>query len=79
MVIDKETGRGCAWSITSKTITRQLIADGIVGKTLFSKPRKDGYSLILTCKDNCGEIYVTGQRSQTLVPEPLWVPSFIDE
>lgn len=79
MVIDKETGRGCAWSITSKTITRQLIADGIVGKTLFSKPRKDGYSLTLTCKDNCGEIYVIGQRSQTLVPEPLWVPSFIDE
>ena len=79
MVIDKETGRGCALAITSKTIARQLIADGIEGQTLFSKPRKDGYSLILTCKDNCGEIYVTGQRSQTLAPEPLWVPSFIDE
>lgn len=78
MVIDRETGRGCAWSITSKTIARQLIADGIVGKTLFSKPRKNGDGLILTCKDSCGEIYVTARRSQALAPEPLCAPSFID-
>lgn len=36
MVIDKTTGRGCAWSIVSKTIIRKLIADGIVGKAIQS-------------------------------------------
>lgn len=79
MVIDKETGRGCAWSITSKTIARQLIADGIVGQPLFSRPRKEGFDLILTYKDSCNEIYVTLLNNQTLAPESLWSPSFIDE
>lgn len=78
MVINKETGRGCAWSITSKTISRQLIADGIVGQRLFSKPRGDGADLFLARKDSHGEIYVAVQRTQTLEPEPLWEPSFID-
>ena len=32
MVIDKATGKGCAWSIASKTITKKLVAEGIVGK-----------------------------------------------
>lgn len=78
MVIDKETGKGCALAITSKTITRQLIADGIEGKTVFSKPRGNGDVLLLSCKDSCGEMYVIAHRSQTLTPEPLWAPSFID-
>ena len=78
MVIDKETGRGCAWGITSKTISRQLIADGIVGQSLFSKPRSDGADLILAREDSHGEIYVAVQRTQTLEPELLWAPSFID-
>lgn len=38
MVIDKETGRGCAWEHHIKmTITGQLIADGIVGKNAFQQ------------------------------------------
>lgn len=78
MVIDKETGRGCALAITSKTIARQLIADGIEGQTLFSRPRKEGFDLILARRDSCGEIYVMVRRNQVLAPEPLWAPSFID-
>lgn len=34
MVIDRTTGKGCALSITAKIVTRNLIADGIIGKTI---------------------------------------------
>lgn len=34
MVIDKTTGRGCAWSIASKTVTKLLIAEGIIGRAI---------------------------------------------
>lgn len=37
MDIDKRTGRGCAWSIVSKTIARKLVDDGIVGKEIAEK------------------------------------------
>lgn len=37
MDIDKRTGRGCAWSILSKTIARKLVDDGIVGKEIARK------------------------------------------
>lgn len=43
MVIDKSTGKGCAWSITPKTIATRLIADGIVGQPIYRMPRKDTY------------------------------------
>lgn len=39
MLIDKATGKGCAWSIVSKTITKKLIADGIINKAIFRKQR----------------------------------------
>lgn len=39
MVIDKTTGKGCALSIAAKTITQNLIADGIVGKIIAKKSR----------------------------------------
>ena len=37
MVIDRTTGKGCALSITAKIVTRNLIADGIIGKTIAKK------------------------------------------
>ena len=37
MVIDRTTGKGCALSIAAKTVTRNLIADGIIGKTIAKK------------------------------------------
>ena len=37
MVVDKSTGKGCAWSIASKTITKKLIAENIIDK-LIAKP-----------------------------------------
>ena len=39
MVIDRTTGKGCALSIAAKTVTRNLIADGIIGKTIAKKER----------------------------------------
>ena len=39
MVIDRTTGKGCALSITAKIVTRNLIADGIIGKTIAKKER----------------------------------------
>lgn len=63
MVIDKTTGRGCAWSIASKTITKKLIAEGIVDKTIFIKAWKNGYDLlrVTDCGENCA--YLMSQRS----------------
>ena len=37
MVIDRTTGKGCALSIAAKTVTRNLIADGIIGKQLLKR------------------------------------------
>lgn len=44
MVIDKTTGKGCAWSIVSKTVTQQLIAEGIIDKLIGKKPWRKGYA-----------------------------------
>ena len=41
MVIDKKTGRGCALAIVSKKLTMDLVADGIVGKSLCRTANKD--------------------------------------
>ena len=34
MVVDKSTGKGCAWSIASKAITKKLIAENIIDKLI---------------------------------------------
>lgn len=82
MVIDKTTGKGCAWSITSKIITRKLIDENIVDKLIYRKPRKSTYDLLRVVRvdygDNRHNVYVTTQRSDELTEEPLWIPSFID-
>ena len=77
MIIDKTTGRGCSLSIVSKTITKKLIADGIVNKTISRKARKNGYDLIQVV-DRGDYVYVMSQRANEMTEEPLWAPSFID-
>lgn len=77
MVIDKTTGRGCALSIASKTITRKLIAEGIVNKPIYRKPCKNRYDM-LTVVEYGERLHVWSRRSGELADKPLWTPSFID-
>lgn len=83
MVIDKTTGRGCALSLLSKTVTEKLIADGIVDKPICRKHRKNRksskirYDLFRVVKYE-EHAYVVSQRSDEPLDEPLWMPSFID-
>lgn len=79
MVIDKTTGKGCAWSIVAKTVTQNLIADGIVGKIIAKKNRykRDVWLQIIDCGDDW--VCITWDFVHGLAEEPLWVPSFIDE
>ena len=65
MVIDKTTGRGCAWSIASKTITKKLIAEGIVDKTIFIKAWKNGYDLLRVT--DCGVTKDKGVNRATIM------------
>ncbi len=82
MVIDKTTGKGCALSIASKTVTGKLIAEGIVGRAIYKKRRmnsKTSYSLLWVVKSQHEEnAYVALQKSSEVLKEPLWTPSFID-
>lgn len=77
MVIDKSTGKGCAWSIASKTITQKLIAENILDKPIARKQRRNRYHLLYVVESG-GEICVTSKRGDDLALEPLWTPSFID-
>lgn len=78
MVIDKTTGIGCAWSIASKTITQKLIAEGIVGKPIFRKQRKNTYRLFVVEQFSDGRSIITQPRGSILADENLWTPSFIE-
>lgn len=79
MVIDKTTGRGCAWSIASKTIIKELIAEGIVGKVICRRTRRNGYELLtVDGYRNEKDVYVRSQRDIKLTDIPLWAPSFIN-
>lgn len=82
MVIDKTTGRGCALSLLSKTVTEKLIAEGIVGKTICRRRRINSKNIYdsfravrFTHKKN---VYIVPQKSGESAEEPLWTPSFID-
>ncbi len=77
MIIDKTTGKGCAWSITSKTITKKLLAENILNKLIFRKPRPNRYDLFRVIEFHDG-VYVISDRGRELSEEPLWIPSFID-
>lgn len=82
MVIDKTTGRGCALSLASETVTGKLIDDGIVGKTICRRQRVTGrnsYDLLQVTKLRYEDtVYVMSQKDKGLTEEPLWTPSFID-
>jgi len=78
MVIDKSTGKGCAWSIASKTITKRLIAEGIIDKPFARKPTRSRYRLLSAEKFSEGQVYVIWRRGSGLADEALWTPSFIE-
>lgn len=76
MVIDKTTGKGCAWSIAAKTITKELIAEKIVGKPIFRKPHQYDCELLRVVEK--WNVCVELECDSKLPEEPLWTPSFID-
>ncbi len=78
MVIDKTTGKGCAWSIVSKTVTKELIAEGIVGKLISREPLKKNSSALRVVDHGEPYKYVISQRAGDSAEEPLWIPSFVD-
>lgn len=78
MVIDKTTGKGCAWRIASKTITKRLIAEGIMDKPFARKPFKSSYHLLSAEKFSDGQVIITWRHGSGLVDEALWTPSFIE-
>lgn len=77
MVIDKTTGKGCAWSIASKTITRKLLADGIKGQVIARRIYQSHYDLFRV-EDLGEDICVISKRGVGELEEPIWIPSFID-
>lgn len=80
MVIDKTTGRGCAWSIASKTVVKELVAEGMIDKPIFREYRKNGDDWLRVATYRKNSIYVTRQSCFESLDEPLWTPSpsFID-
>lgn len=77
MVIDKTTGKGCAWSIASEIITQKLLAEGIAGKIICRRPGKKGYELLQVLCCGTAWVYVTSQEDSEPA-EHLWAPSFVD-
>lgn len=76
MIIDKTTGKGCARSMASKTITRKLVSEGITSKVIFQKPFRNSHVLFRVVGDT--PVYVVSERSEKLSEEVMWFPSFID-
>ena len=77
MVIEKTTGRDCAWSIASKTSTKRLIAEGILGKAISRENFTDSYLLLrVTGYEEYARIIPEKHRG--LAEEPLWTPAFIE-
>ncbi len=75
MIINKATGKGCSQSILSKTITRKLVAEGIAGKSIFSK----GCYLYQVAGHGENDMYVMLKGDNKPSDEPLWTPSFIEK
>ena len=78
MVIDKTTGKGCAWRIASRTIAKRLIDEGIIGKPFARKPFKSGYHLLWAEKFGDDRVFIAWKRGSGLADEALWTPSFIE-
>ena len=78
MVIDKTTGKGCAWSIASRSIAKRLIDEGIIGKQFARKPFKSSYHLLKAEKFSDSRVIITWRRGSGSEDEELWTPSFIE-
>lgn len=78
MVIDKKTGKGCAWSIASRSIAKRLIADGIMDKPFARKQTRSSYRLLSAEKFSDDRVIITWRRGSGLADEALWTPSFIE-
>lgn len=80
MIINKRTGRGCAWSIASKTLARDLITDGILDKEIARKQLKYRCDSIRVAASETGlrDAYVIRLKGKGMTGQPLWTPSFID-
>lgn len=82
MAIDKTTGKGCAWGIAAKTISkelsRKLIDDGIIGRAFCKDPRRTSYDLFLVVDYEKHGPYVISRRLDELVEDSLWTPTFVD-
>ena len=63
----------------SKTVTKQLIAEGIIGKLIGKKPWRKGYAPLYVVQSP-DRVYVTiwPQRSDEPTEEAVWTPSFVD-
>ncbi len=79
MIIDKTTGKGCAWRIASKTITKRLIDEGIIDKPFARKQtNRNRYRVLWTEEFSDGQVRITWYRGSGLADEELWTPSFIE-
>ena len=80
MKIDKRTGKGCAWSIASKTVAKELVADGIIGKEIARKSLKYRCDSIRVAAAGpvLENVYVMRWQGAGTVEQPLWTPTFID-
>ncbi len=78
--IDKRTGRGCAWSIASKKIARDLIADGIIGQEIARKILKYRCDSIRVAAagPELENVYVMQGKGKGIIEQPLWMPTFIE-
>ena len=78
MVINKMTGRGCAWCIASRAVVQRLVDEGIVNKIIAKKPYYKSYVLLQVKLGPRGELYIDFKKGGMGPEEPLWAPSFID-
>lgn len=78
MALDKTTGKGCALCIAAvKTITKRLIAEGIVNQPISRRYRKSSCNLLQAVKSQNGHIYIELQRVDSQEETPIWTPSFL--
>lgn len=78
MVINKMTGRGCAWCIASRAVVQRLVDEGIVNKIIAKKSYYKSYVLLQVKLGPRGELYIDFKKGGMGPEEPLWAPSFID-
>lgn len=78
MGIDKSTGKGCAWSLASKTVADQLVTEGIIGKLIYREKRKSTYDLVRVIDQDRYYVRLHLDRVQELADEPIWLPTYVE-